>query len=82
MCSLQCTQGSLQVIHFRFLVCSHGGIRLVGGSSGLEGRVEVCLGGNWGTVCDDDWDKSEAAVACRQLGFSDQGMLAAATLHV
>ena len=41
----------------------------MGGDSELEGRLEVCYGGVWGTICDDDWDKQDAAVACRQLGF-------------
>ena len=45
------------------------GLRLVGGDTELEGRLEVNCDGTWGTVCGDDFDNRAATVACRQLGL-------------
>ncbi len=53
--------------------CTENMIRLVGGISPLEGRVEVCLNGDWGTVTSDFWDYRDASVVCRQLNFQSLG---------
>jgi deleted-in-malignant-brain-tumors protein 1 len=53
--------------------CTAGEVRLVGGNSSIEGRVEICFNDTWGTVCDQMWDEADAGVVCRQLGLNPTG---------
>ncbi|XP_043946454.1 galectin-3-binding protein-like isoform X2 [Protopterus annectens] len=47
-----------------------GDIRLAGSSNPNQGRVEIYFGDQWGTVCDDNWDKNDAFVVCLSLGYA------------
>lgn len=48
-------------------------MRLFGGPNEFEGRVEVCLEGDWARWCQSGDIDEEADVVCRQLGHDAGG---------
>ena len=63
-----------KLLYSLFVGCVHSSVKLVGPIP-LEGRVEVCNHGVWGTVCATSFDVLDANVVCQQLGFSPLGNL-------
>ncbi|XP_052693398.1 deleted in malignant brain tumors 1 protein-like [Crassostrea angulata] len=55
-------------------------IRLVGGSSNSD-RVEILYFGQWGTVCDDNFDNNAAEVVCRMLRKSTTNVVIYGNAH-
>ena len=49
-------------------------MRLIGGMTSSEGRVEVCVNNAWGTICDDGWSVEDSNVACKVAGYQPFGM--------
>ena len=97
--SLKCQGSSIYTMSIIYLLgtvdinttmanCEDGDVRLVGGSTQYEGRVEVCINQAWGTVCSSKfsswgskyyyWETPDSNVVCRQLGYMDFGMYACA----
>ena len=61
-------------------VCEEDSVRLVGGHTMREGRVQLCRNGQWHSICADNWNQAtlpaEANVVCSQLGYpGDSGKL-------
>lgn len=47
-----------------FLACNSGDVRLRGGQTASTGRVELCIGGEWGTIASSGWNALSAQIVC------------------
>ena len=47
--------------------CQFGSIRLTRGSDEFSGKVETCVNGVFGAICDSSATVQDATVICRQL---------------
>lgn len=54
--------------------CNENAVRLANGTFEQEGRVEICLNGVWGTICDYYWEPTDGYVLCKQIGFQNSRM--------
>ena len=45
----------------------------MGGSTSREGRVEVCMDGQWRAVCGSGWANGEAGLICSRMGYASSG---------
>ena len=54
---------------FKLCIIEEVTVVLVNGNSINEGRVQLTINGDVGTVCDDGWDFRDATVVCQMLGY-------------
>ena len=59
-----------------------GAVRLHSRSEPSEGIVEFCDGFHWGRVCADGWDANDAAVVCKELGYTADGESKISYMHI
>ena len=62
-----CQARSISLLLYNGILCIT--VRLAGGLTRYEGRLEVLYNGTWGTVCDDTFNDVAAQVACYMLGY-------------
>ena len=60
---------------FIIATCNDGELKLVGGNSKYNGRLEICFDQKWTGIDAKGWTKSDTKVACKQLGYRNHGIM-------
>ena len=55
---------------FMYIILDPVSVRIVDGPTSYQGRLEVLYNGEWGTVSNSGFDRQDADIACRQLGYN------------
>ena len=62
-------------------MCNDGDLKLVGGGSETQGRLEICFSQRWTTIDGEGWTHNDTEVACRELGLPTTGLQAMGSLY-
>ena len=69
--------------------CEENELRMSGGRVTRNGETnymaetfEMCVNGQWATVCQNHWRDSKATLTCRQLGLHYTGSMFSLFLHL
>ena len=57
------------ILIIKYCVIVGIGVRLVNGTTYNEGRIEIYHANEWGSICDNTFDKEDGQVVCRMLGL-------------
>ena len=57
------------ILIIKYCVIEGIGVRLVNGTTYNEGRIEIYHANEWGSICDNTFDKGDGQVVCRMLGL-------------
>ena len=60
---------SAQACEERDIRITNQSVTTNGNTFTIAGGLQICVGSQWGTVCQSQWSDSDATVACRQLGL-------------
>jgi len=74
--AVKCTEDYVRLVH------DGSNNKILIKDSVSQGRVEMCIGGDFHTVCDTGWSNIDASVLCSELGFSRYGKFVRVNFYI